>query len=42
MVTELFDFLKGHLSAGAFKEVCSALATWGNEELDPKALTCPG
>lgn len=42
MVTELFDFLKGHLSPGAFEEVCAALANWGDEELDAKALPCPG
>ena len=42
MVTELFDFLKGHLSPGAFEEVRTALVNWGDEGLDAKALPCPG
>jgi hypothetical protein len=42
MVTELFDFLKDHLSPATFEEVCTALGTWGDEGLDAKALPCPG
>jgi hypothetical protein len=42
MVAELFDFLKPRMSADAFEEVLTALATWGDEEVDAKALPCPG
>jgi hypothetical protein len=42
IVSELFDFLQKHVSGGAFNEVCTALAEYGNEEIDERALPCPG
>ena len=42
VVRELFDFLQKHVSGGAFNEVCTALAEYGNEEIDDRALPCPG
>ena len=42
VVRELFDFLQKHVSGGAFNEVCTALAEYGNEEIDDRTLPCPG
>jgi hypothetical protein len=42
VVRELFDFLQKHVSGGAFNEVCTALVEYGNEEIDDRALPCPG
>jgi transposase-like protein len=42
IVAELFDFLQKHVSGGAFTEVCDALVSYGNEEIDERALPCPG
>jgi hypothetical protein len=34
--------LQKHVSGGAFDEVCTALVEYGNEEIDERALPCPG
>jgi hypothetical protein len=42
VVSEFLDFVQRHISQGAFTEVCDALASYGNEEIDERALPCPG
>lgn len=42
IVREFFAFIQKHISATAFEEVCAALAGYGDEELDDRALPCPG
>jgi transposase-like protein len=42
VVSEFLDFVQRHVSSGAFNEVCTALAEYGNEEIDDRALPCPG
>ena len=42
MAEELFYFAKRYLSPAAFDELASALARFGDEQLDPQALPAPG
>jgi hypothetical protein len=42
VVRELFDFLQRHVGNDVFNEICAALVEFGNEELDERALPCPG
>ncbi len=42
VVREFFDFIESHVSRAAFDEVCTALATYGDAELDERAPPCPG
>jgi len=42
VVAEFFNFIQSHISQAAFNEVCEALASYGDEELDDRALPCPG
>ena len=41
VVSEFIDFIESHVSPGAFQEVLHALANFGDEELDEKALPVP-
>jgi transposase-like protein len=42
VVSEFIDFIQRHVSPGAFQEVLHALSDYGDEELDDRALPCPG
>jgi hypothetical protein len=42
VVSEFIDFIESHVSRATFDEVLNALAGYGDTELDPKALPCPG
>jgi hypothetical protein len=42
VVREFLEFVERHISRDAFTEVCDALVSYGNEEIDDRALPCPG
>jgi hypothetical protein len=42
VVREFLEFVERHVSRGAFDEVLTALVEHGNEEIDDRALPCPG
>jgi transposase-like protein len=42
VVREFLDFIQRHISGDAFQEVLHALAEYGSEEIDDRALPCPG
>ena len=42
VVREFLEFVQRHISRGAFDEVLTALVEHGNEEIDDRALPCPG
>jgi hypothetical protein len=41
VVSEFVSFIQSHVSPNAFQEVLHALADYGNEELDERALPVP-
>jgi hypothetical protein len=42
IVREFFDFIQNRISGDAFQEVLHALSEYGDEEIDERALPCPG
>ena len=42
VVRESFESIESHVSRAAFDEVSTALAIYGDAELDEPALPCPG
>lgn len=42
VIEELFDFLQARARPETFNELCELLSRWGDTELDPTRLPCPG